>query len=354
MKHSVTTHPISWFTDREREGNLILQPRFQRRRVWTDRQKSNLIESILLQLPVPEIYMQIKTGSDGTSEYVIVDGQQRISTILEFVGIGDRGPFELRQLDTDSRWDGYTFGELTDEQKATFFGHGMAVRYLQEATDEDIEDLFRRLNKYLTPLNPQELRNATYRGPFLRLCENLADDAFWSENRLATPEAIRRMRDIEFVSDLVIGVIDGPQGGSAKTIDEYYATYEPYEAEFPRQRECRRLFMRAVDLIQEILPELRSTRWANKTDFYSLFNATVHLLRSDMLPQEKVNHVRKVLDQWDADIGRYQARENASVSAEVKAYVEASRRGSSDKSRRGARHQALLATLEPYFEKRPQ
>ena len=204
MRYSATSHPISWFTERDSEGNLDLQPNFQRRRVWTDSQKSNLIESILFQLPVPEIYIQVKTGPDGRSEYIVVDGQQRINAILEFLGVGGREPFELRHLDPDSQWMHYTFSELTDDEKATLYGHQMAVRYLQEARDDEIEDLFRRLNKYVTPLNAQELRNATYKGPFLRLSELFAEDTYWSENRLATPDAIRRMRDIEFVSDLLM------------------------------------------------------------------------------------------------------------------------------------------------------
>ena len=103
--------------------------------------------------------MQIKTAPDGRSEYIVVDGQQRISTILEFIGVNNRRPFELGYLDDDSMWSGYTFNDLTDEQKTALFGHPMAVRYLQDAEDHEIEDLFRRLNKYLTPLNPQELRN---------------------------------------------------------------------------------------------------------------------------------------------------------------------------------------------------
>ena len=214
MRHTATTHPISWFKDRETEGNLVLQPGFQRRRVWSDRQKSNLIESILLELPVPEIYMQIKTAPDGRSEYIVVDGQQRISTILEFIGV-NRRPFELGYLENDSVWDGYTFDQLNDEQKTVFYGHSMAIRYLQDAEDYEIEDLFRRLNKYVTPLNAQELRNATFRGPFLKLSEAIAEDPFWSENRLATPGDIRRMRDIEFVSDLLIGVLQGPQSGKS-------------------------------------------------------------------------------------------------------------------------------------------
>ena len=349
MRHSNTTHPISWFAERELEGNLVLQPGFQRRRVWADRQKSNLIESILLQLPVPEIYMQITTEPDGRSEYIVVDGQQRISAILDFVGIGGRPPLELRYLDQNSQWMGYTFNELADEQKREFYGHPMAVRYLQDANDEEIKDLFRRLNKYLTPLNPQELRNATYRGPFLRLSESISEDPFWSENRLATPDAIRRMRDIEFVSDLLIGVLHGPQSGNPRTLDDYYAMYEDYDREFPKQRECRRRFNRTLDLIQELFPDIRSTRWANKTDFYSLFVAMAHTLRTDRLQEDRFEGLRRALDEFSEYISEYQRDEDFSAPDEVVRYVEAMRRGSSDRHRRGVRHQALLGVIGEFF-----
>lgn len=352
MKHIATTHPISWFTERELEGNLILRPGFQRRLVWTDRQKSNLIESILLELPVPEIYMQIRTTPDGRSEYIVVDGQQRISTILEFVGVNNRPPFELTHLQNDSRWSGYTFNQLTDEQKTRFFGHPMAVRDLQDAENHEIEDLFRRLNKYLTPLNPQELRNATYRGPFLRLAETIAEDLFWSESRLATPGSIRRMRDLEFVSDLLIGVLHGPQSGSPRTLDDYYATYEDFDPEFPRQRECKRRFFRTLELIQEVLPDIRLTRWANKTDFYSLFVANAHLLREHILPGDNYDSARETLDEFAESISQYQENENISTSEDVVNYVDAIRRGTSDRNRRGIRHNALLNVLSPLYKKR--
>ena len=352
MRHSTTTHPISWFTEREMEGNLVLQPRFQRRRVWTDRQKSNLIESILLEFPVPEIYMRITTEPDGRSEYIIVDGQQRISAILDFIGVGVRTPLELRYLDENSPWLGYTFSDLTDDQKGTFYGHAMAVRYLQDASYDNIEDLFRRLNKYLTPLNPQELRNATYKGPFLRLSESISEESFWAENRLATPDAIRRMRDIEFVSDLLIGVLHGPQGGSPRILDDYYAMYEDYDREFPTQRECRRRFYITLELIREVLPDLPNTRWTNKTDFYSLFVAIAHLLKERTLQNSDFNSLRRDLDEFAKEISKYQQNERARVPEEVIRYVGAMRRGSSDRTRRGVRHQALLAVISPHFEKR--
>ena len=354
MNYSNTSHPISWFIEAEVNENLTLQPGFQRRPVWTDRQKSNLIESILLKLPVPEIYMQLKTDAFGKNEYIVVDGQQRITAILEFTGINERESFELRSLDSNSRWMGYTFNDLTDDEKAGFYGHVLAVRYLQDVKDGEVEDLFRRLNKYLTPLNPQELRNATYSGPFLRMAERLATDQFWSENRLVTPTAIRRMGDIEFVSDLLIGVLHGPQSGNAKTLDEYYTLYEDYEHEFTGQRECRRRFTRSLELIQEVFPDIRSTRWSNKTDFYSLFIAISHLLVDNILPGDQYVNLRNALGKFADEITEFQDEENADVRQEVLSYVEAMRRGSSDRHRRGVRHQSLLTAMAPFFKRRSE
>ena len=352
MRHTATTHPISWFAERDQEGNLDLQPNFQRRRVWANRQKSNLIESILLELPVPEIYMRVKTDPDGRSEYTVVDGQQRISAILEFIGVREREPFELRYLDENSIWRGYTFNDLDDMQKSRFYGHPMAVRYLQDAQDAEVVDLFRRLNKYLTPLTAQELRNATYRGPFLRLSESLAEDEYWAENGLAKPDAIRRMRDIEFISDLLIGVLDGPQGGSAKTLDNYYAVFEDCEREFPGQRECRRRFTLTLDVIQDLLPSIRLTRWSNKTDFYSLFVGLAHFLRTHVLPHDRIEDLSNALSLFEEEIRHYQEDEDEQARQVVVAYVGAMRRGSSDQHRRGVRHRAIVEVLEPFFERR--
>ena len=352
MRYTNTTHPISWFMEREGEGNLVLQPGFQRRRVWTDRQKSNLMESILLGLPVPEIYMQVVTDSAGRSEYIVVDGQQRIGSILDFVGVNSRETFELKGLDQNSKWLGYSFSALTDVKKVEFYGHSMAVRYLQDATLDEIEDLFRRLNKYVTPLNPQELRNSTFKGPFLKLSENFADDSFWPENGLVTPASIRRMGDIEFVSDLIIGVLHGPQAGNARTIDDYYAMYEDYESEFPGQRSCRRRFTLTLELLREVVPGIRSTRWSNRTDFYTLFVATSHLLRDHMLPGDGIEGMRDALCSFADSITKFQQGEANIVKQEVIEYVDAVRRGSSDRYRRGIRHQAMLSVISPFFKKR--
>src|SRR5690349_6065204 len=84
---------ISWFRDRYVDGSLTIKPTYQRRPVWARKQKCYLIESILLGFPIPEIYVQHSTTAEGISSFAIVDGQQRIRAILQFIGV-ERDPKE--------------------------------------------------------------------------------------------------------------------------------------------------------------------------------------------------------------------------------------------------------------------
>lgn len=358
MDFSSSMETVSWFMDRYREGTLVIQPPFQRKPVWQERQKCFLIESILQGLPVPELYIQQKTSPNGRTTYAIVDGQQRIRATLQFIGAEtdpgeqDFNKFALDKLDNQSEWKNLRFADLPQPTRSAFFGYQFVIRYLRTNNEDDVKDMFRRINKYLTPLKPQELRNATYSGPFPQLAENMADNEYWAENRIVTPAAIRRMGDIEFVSEMLIGTLHGPQGGSAKSIDEYYAQYEDYEDEFPEERKARRLFDAALQAVQQMFPEIKGTRWANKTDFYSLFVAIAELLRKCKPGKAQLRSASKALAAFEIEVDKRLANENARVSANAVDYVRAVEKGANDKNRRGARHLALLNILEPIFSRR--
>src|SRR6266581_8594606 len=87
MKHASYSQSISWFQEQYKAGRLALRPPFQRKPVWTDKQRSFLIESVLMDIPIPEVYVQVTQAEDGTEQYGVVDGQQRLRTILQFIGI---------------------------------------------------------------------------------------------------------------------------------------------------------------------------------------------------------------------------------------------------------------------------
>jgi Protein of unknown function DUF262 len=346
-----TEQIISWFRDRYREGTLQIRPPFQRKPVWAARQKSYLIESILLGLPVPEVYIQQVVTDEGDTTYAVVDGQQRIRTVLQFVGVEDDpeqqqfSKFALDKLPPDSRWYNVTFTELSAEEKRAFYGYKFAVRTLNTNNDEDVRDMFRRLNKFLTPLNAQELRNAIYTGPFIRLVESLADNPYWAENKVVTATQIRRMVDLQFVSELLIGVMHGPQGGSQKIVDEYYEQYEDSEPEFPGQKRARLRFVETLRTIESILPRLRETRWSNLADFYSLFVALAATLREreiTHLGDERLGHA---LMRFALDVDTKLEDPDAEVARRVSVYSNNVQRGANDRVRRGERHRVLLREI---------
>jgi hypothetical protein len=355
MDFNSTEHPITWFRDRYRDGTLQIKPPYQRKPVWAPRQKCYLIESILLGLPVPEIYIQHITSAEGQTTYAIVDGQQRVRTVLQFIGTEtdpdqeEYNKFPLDKLEPQSPLKNLTFAGLDDILKKKFYGYKFAVRYLNTDSDEDVRDMFKRLNKFLTPLKPQELRNATYSGPFVQLALKFADDKYWAVNGIVTPAAIRRMTDVEYISELIIGVLHGPQGGSSAVIDDYYHNYENFEEEFPEQKAAEQLFGQVLATIQKIFPNIKETRWSNKTDCYTLFVAIASLLRDKTLATTRVSALRKDLLDFANQVDRRLADENAKVSNNAIRYVRAVEKGANDKKRRADRQAALLKILKPYI-----
>ena len=161
-----TTHrTISWFRRAFQDGTLDIAPNFQRHAVWTNLQKSFLMDTVLNGLPIPEIYMQDPVTSDGDEKHIVVDGQQRIRSILEFVS----NDLLLEGEDVDRKWRGRRFDDLDDDEKRVVFGYKFVARILPpNLSEKDIRSVFTRINKNVEALTDQELRNSTYAGPFIR------------------------------------------------------------------------------------------------------------------------------------------------------------------------------------------
>jgi hypothetical protein len=270
----------------------------------------------------------------------------------ETEGEEDFDQFALDQLETTSDWYGLSMADLEGPTRAKFFGYELSVRFLNTSDEEELKEVFRRLNRFTVPLSHQELRHATYEGPFARLAQRLADDlaGYFAENRIVTAASIRRMGDVELVAELLVGTMLGPQAGSPRAIDELYATYEDYETEFPGQRKSQAAFTTATDAVQ-LLGDLRDVRWSNKTDFYSVFVAFGHYVRQGGLPttNARITRLRKALFEFGAKVDLALANDKAKVSIPVRTYVRNVEKGANDKARRAERHAVLIELMLPHL-----
>lgn len=349
-------HPVSWFRDQYKSGALIIKPPYQRKPVWNAKQKCYLIESILMGLPIPEIYIQHSLSNDDETSFAVVDGQQRIRTLIQFIGVEydpaevEHNDFMLDELADGSPWFGLKFETLSPDDRRRLLFYRFGVRYLNTEDEMLVRRIFERLNRYSTSLSPQEVRNARfYTGAFHSLATRLADDEYWVQNRITSPAMIRRMKDVEFMSELLIGVLNGPQKGSPGAVDEYYDQYGSYEDEFPDQKRAEQIFKKTLALIQKILPEVIETRWQNRTDFYTLFVCLAGLLQDGHLPAAKQDELREAVLSFGRKIDKARRSELKNVPDAVKIYLDAAERGANDKKRRADRHAALLTVIESLF-----
>lgn len=172
-------------------GKLITQPDFQRKLVWSAAQKSKFIESIILNFPIPPIYL----NEDIESKYMIIDGLQRTTTLLEFYD----GQFQLSGLEALPSFNGKYFDNLTENLKSKFEDKKLIVFVLKPSTPlKVIYDLFNRINTGGTQLNRQEVRNCIFFGHSTKLLKELSEQDYFKK---AIDNGIKdtRMKDRETV-----------------------------------------------------------------------------------------------------------------------------------------------------------
>lgn len=329
MNYDVSFQTISWINERKNDETLEISPKFQRRAVWLEKERSLLIETILNQLPFPEIYMHVETDAEsGKQNYAVVDGQQRITSILRFLD----NEFSLPKNDA---WNGEYFRDLSSEEKGQFWDYKIVVRSLRQTNDAEIRSLFTKLNTNNIALNDQELRNARYVGRFKELAERLADNPFFQSIGLFTPRDVRRMLDIEYVSELLLRQI----AGISNKKDLLDTLYIEYDEDFPLEASYEDEFNVGINLARSIITSTNEVVFKSKGNFYSLFGVCIEYFRATgknqfskfMEVENKVTDlvIRAKTNQFDDDV------------PEIELYSDVSTRSTSDKSRRAERERIL-------------
>ena len=269
MKYDVSLQTIAWLQGRRADGTLVISPKFQRRPVWLDPERSELMSTILLRLPFPEVYIQsVLDTSTGQEQHIVVDGQQRITSVLMFID-------NEVALPINDYWLGQYLRDLDEDQKQVFWNYKIVVRGLSETNDAEIRDLFVRLNTNNVSLNDQELRNSRYKGRFKQAAERFADNPLFQEIGLFTARDIRRMLDVEFASELLLLLVEGVTN-KKDLVEEAYARFE---VEFPDEARYEYEFNGAVALLRTLVAPTNATTIKTKSNFYTVFGACVEYLR---------------------------------------------------------------------------
>jgi hypothetical protein len=175
------------------------KPHYQRRDRWTPEKRSALIESFLLNIPVPPIYL----AEDDFGTYSVIDGKQRLTAIRDFM----RNELVLSKLDTFTQLEGLTFEQLPPElRNALQIRPYLRVVTLLKQSDPDLKyDVFERLNTGGETLNAQEIRNVAFQGPLNDLIYGELCNAPFLLKQLKITEpkdkspAYRKMQDAEYV-----------------------------------------------------------------------------------------------------------------------------------------------------------
>jgi hypothetical protein len=195
---------VDLLMSRLKEGELKLSPDFQRRsNLWNESMKTSLIESMLLRIPIPSLYV----AEDEKGDYTVVDGLQRFCAISHFVCVealnkavdGKLNPLRLTQLESLRKFEGHSFAELPRPLQRRVNETELTLHVIRAGTPPDVKfNIFSRINRGGLPLTSQEIRNAIYKGAWRTRIRKFAASSAFKE---ATEDKIKaeRMEDLELV-----------------------------------------------------------------------------------------------------------------------------------------------------------
>jgi hypothetical protein len=213
------TYTVSDFIEWQAKKQLVLAPEFQRGSVWSSSAKVFLIDTILNDLPMPQIYFRTKLNAQSQMAVrEVVDGQQRLRAILEFAS------GNLKLSSKSPNFKGKTYRDLTVEDQEQFLAYRIPVVQLVNATDAEVLEVFARLNSYSVKVTPAELRHAEFSEPVKWAIYDAARhwSALWGELKVVSTRDTVRLKHTTLIAEMFISLDRGLGDGGETQITRYY------------------------------------------------------------------------------------------------------------------------------------
>lgn len=281
------------------DGGLMVDNTYQRRSVWSEKDKIRLIETVLLKLIIPVLFFwKAETDPDtGTSITHIVDGQQRIKAICSFINNEFKlKPQYLLDATTKVKYANKYFKDLEADDKKAFWNYQLMIIDIDPAaTRADIITMFNRLNLTDYNLNDQEKRNSMS-GEFAALARELSEVSIWEERHLFSVPDVRRMKDVEFCASLILlyrkGIIDQTDQSALNQ------AYEELQEGYVDAENDKLAVLEAIEIIPQFFISDSVTKFLKKkTQLYTLFSVIFYMQRKSLeVSQEQLANLQKFVD----------------------------------------------------------
>ncbi|MBU2018502.1 MAG: DUF262 domain-containing protein [Bacteroidetes bacterium] len=239
------------------ERQIELQPEYQRHFVWDNIRQSQLIESVFLGIPVPNLFM----ATNNDSSWEVIDGLQRLTTIVNFVGDQENilrtnpnsKKLKIHGLDKLNSMNGMFYEDLPKSAQFMFMTRPIRVTVLNDKSDFGVRyDLFERLNTGGVILHPQEIRNCVYLGDFKDFIIEC------SENN-------------DFMQSVKMTENSNRTGSRDELVLKFFAYFED-----------RNLFVHSVKEFLNDYMAKKTHRFENKTELRGLFNETFQVINRNL------------------------------------------------------------------------
>lgn len=272
MKIIRNTITIADLNNYYKDGDLVINKDYQREKgLWPSNARSYFIDTILNGFPFPKITLRQKIDlKTKKSIREIIDGQQRFHTIIDFINNN------LKLSTVSKNYATHIYSDLDEETQSDFLSYEVSVDTAVGSTDDDVVNIFRRINSYTLPLNRQEQRHAAFQGEFKWFIKDIIDQytPLLDNYKILTKREISRMYDADLFTELCQLILDdGVVTRSNSKLDNIYKTYDK---DFSIRTDLETKLTSTLNFIKTEFKDILDTELLSGFTFYSLFAALVY------------------------------------------------------------------------------
>lgn len=319
MNTTATNRKIRQLLTDLRANKLDPRPEFQRRLVWTNKDKVKFLKTVLEGYPFPEIYVAAGNVDleSGEGEELLVDGQQRITTLYHYF---------IASPDLKLGKELKPYEELPDAEKEAFLQYDVVVRDLGKLPMLEIKEIFQRINATAYSLNAMEIHNARFDGEFKKFGEKVAQLDFFEDNRVFSAAEIRRMLDTRFALSFIITLMSTYFNRD----DELEPFLRQYNDEFDQSEELLNEIKGTLRFISRCGFDPKSRVW-KKADLFTIIVES-HRLHYKEKIDLKADRACKALKDFYQAVDAFDTSEDSEASTAV--YARAALQATNDRGNR--------------------